>query len=55
MITLKKIVICKTCEGEGTVKVCNLREMHNHDEETCTECGGNGKVRRIVTIQYQKL
>jgi DnaJ-class molecular chaperone len=55
MINLNKIIICKEREGEGIVKVGNLREMHNHDEETCTNCGGKGRIRRIVTIKYQKL
>ena len=55
MITLKKIVICTGCRGEGKVKVGNLREMHNHDIETCNDCGGKGTLRRIVTIQYEKI
>jgi DnaJ-class molecular chaperone len=53
--TLRKIIICPTCQGEGTIKVGNLRENHNHDIEPCRDCDGKGKVKRIVTIQYEKL
>jgi hypothetical protein len=53
--TLRKIIICPTCQGEGTIKVGNLREMHNQDTEPCRDCGTKGKIRRIVTIEYQKL
>jgi len=53
--TLKKIIICPTCQGEGTIKVGNLREMHNHDIEPCPDCQGKRNVRRIVTIKYERL
>lgn len=53
--TLRKIIVCPTCQGEGTIKVGNLREMHNHDTEPCTDCDGKGKLRRIVRVTYQKL
>jgi DnaJ-class molecular chaperone len=53
--TLHKIVICPVCQGEGEIKVGNLREMHNHDTEPCRDCNSKGKVKRILTIQYEKL
>jgi DnaJ-class molecular chaperone len=52
---MRKIIICPTCQGEGTIKVGNLHEMHNHDIEPCRDCGEKGKLKRIVTIEYQKL
>ena len=55
MITLRKNVVCSTCKGEGTIKAGNLREMHNHDVEICPDCDGKRMLRRIVTIQFEKI
>lgn len=52
---LKKIIICKECHGHGEVRVGNLRENHNLDIEPCAQCGGTGKLRRTVTIKYEKI
>ena len=52
--TIKKIIICPTCKGEGTVKEGNLREMHNHDTELCSDCNGQGRIKKIKTVEYQK-
>jgi DnaJ-class molecular chaperone len=54
-IELRKKNICPTCRGECMVKVGNLREMHNHDTETCGQCGGTGKLKRTVTIKYERI
>jgi len=53
--TIPKTIVCPTCKGEGTVKVGNLREMHNHDTDTCPDCWGKRVMRRIVKIEYQKI
>lgn len=55
MITLEKIIICHECKGKGQVKGGNLREMHNHDVETCDECRGSGRLKRTVTIKYERV
>lgn len=52
---IPKIIICPTCEGECVVSVGNLREMHNHDTEPCTDCDAKGKVWRFINIKYEKL
>jgi DnaJ-class molecular chaperone len=52
---INKTIICPTCEGNGWVKVGNERENHNHDKEQCRDCNGHGIVRKISSIQYQKL
>jgi DnaJ-class molecular chaperone len=53
--TTPEIVICPECEGNGEVRVGNLREMHNCDTEPCGQCAGKGRLIKTVTIKYEKL
>lgn len=54
MITTKRIIICKTCKGEGkTIE----RHFAGHSrgwenkECICPDCNGSGRKKRIVTIE----
>jgi hypothetical protein len=53
--TFRKIKICPVGKGEGTIKVGNLRECHNHDIEQCGECNGKGILLRTIIIKYEKI
>ena len=54
--TIQRIVLCRTCQGEGKVQ---KRAFVNHTtgwettHEKCTDCNGQGRRLRIVTIKYE--
>ena len=56
--TLKSIAICHTCKGHGFT-VHNEFRGHTEGwwpvEVVCKDCGGEGRVIRIVTIQYEQI
>ncbi len=46
------IKTCEKCQGTGKIKVGNLREMHNHDIDSCPDCFGDGSLIMVTTIEY---
>jgi len=52
--SFKEVVLCNKCKGTGKIKVCNEREMHNHDVIECPQCDGDGSWIQITTIEYLK-
>lgn len=52
--TYTKIVTCPHCGGEGCTKKWNDRERE-YDRETCIECDGFRVVKKVVTIEYEKV
>lgn len=46
--TQATIVICDACGGYGIVH-------GRHEEGTCITCGGNGKLRKIINIKYERV
>lgn len=53
------IVICEKCEGFGKEKHSKRYDYHHRYDwewdEPCTECGGTGRLKKIVETTYEKL
>ncbi len=50
--TESKVKRCEKCEGTGKIKIGNLREIHNHDVESCPYCFGDGSLIKVTTIEF---
>jgi DnaJ-class molecular chaperone len=55
----REIVICPNCKGSGVIECRELEDYHKniYDEwtEVCTNCNGHGRLRKVVTVKYEKL
>ena len=49
-----KLVICTRCGGHGQLRFATGDERI-HDYKICDTCDGTGILKRIVTIEYEKL
>lgn len=49
-----KLVICTRCGGYGQLRFATGDERI-HDYKICDTCDGTGILKRIVTIEYEKL
>ena len=50
----KKIRNCEKCCGTGSLRVGNLRELHNEDVNSCPYCFGDGSFFMVTTIEIFK-
>lgn len=53
------IIICEKCHGFGKVEHSKRYDYHHgYDwewDEPCPECGGTGRLKKIVVTTYEKL
>jgi len=52
--TTVRIKICEKCDGTGSLRVGNLRELHNEDIEGCPYCFNDGSFIMKTTIEFFK-
>jgi Ribonuclease G/E len=52
-----EIVICKTCNGKGTVEHKELVDYHNgiydYTTEDCNHCKKSGRLKKTTTITIE--
>lgn len=51
--TIREIVICPKCKGEGKIRFVN--SIYERFKIACTNCNGKGRVVQIKKVSYEKL
>jgi DnaJ-class molecular chaperone len=58
MTTLKEVILCQKCKGEGSIVCDRMVDYHRREYDTwrelCRSCGGSGRSRKTTVTSLEK-